>query len=235
MNYFVSLADDVVSLLFPRVCHACGQHLVRNENLICSECLVEIPRTGFESVRDNFTEKLFWGRCRLERAASFAWYVKGGRMSRLIYRFKYDGYRDVGFELGRLYGFSLASAGFTSGIDVLVPVPLHRRKERMRGFNQSLVIADGLSASTGIPVSTGNLVRRRVTATQTVRSRIERWGNVEGIFTVDRPGEFAGKHVLLVDDVITTGSTIDACCSALLEAADIKVSAVSLAVASGHS
>jgi len=156
-------------------------------------------------------------------------------MSRLIFRLKYDGYTEVGFELGRIYGHNLASSGFTEGIDCLVPVPLHKRKERKRGFNQSLVIAEGISSSTGIPVSTGYLVRKTSTATQTVRSRIERWRNVEGIFTVERADEIAGSHVLLVDDVITTGSTIDACCSALMAATDIKVSVVSLAVAPGHS
>jgi ComF family protein len=192
---------------------------------------VAIPRTGFESVRDNFVEKLFWGRCRLEKAASFAWYVKGGRMSRLIYRFKYDGIRQIGFELGRIFGVALRESGFVDDIDCLVPVPLHKSKERKRGFNQSLIIANGISSVTGIAVKASGLVRSSGTGTQTVRSRIERWRNVEGIFSVKDADSLKGMHLLIVDDVITTGSTIDACATVLLQVEGVRVSAVSLAVA----
>jgi ComF family protein len=206
---------------------------VRNEKLICTECLISIPKTGFEKERDNFVERLFWGRCRLERAASFAWYVKGGRMSRLIYKFKYDGNRDIGLELGRIYGIDLMTAGFLTGVDYLIPVPLHRKRERKRGFNQSHILASGIALASGIPIISNNLLRVMLSDTQTVRSRIERWGNVEGIFKVADPDALKGFHVLLVDDVITTGSTIDACTTALSKVDGIKVSAVSIAVAPG--
>lgn len=231
MNYFVSLGEDFISLLFPRICHACGQHLVRNENIICTGCRVALPLTGTESVRKNFVEKLFWGRCLLERAASYAYYTRGGRMSRLIYRFKYDGIREIGVELGKIYGILLLESGFLDGIDCLIPVPLHRRKERIRGFNQSAVIAGAISSVTGIPVMEGRLVRSAITGSQTTRSRIERWRNVDGIFCVRAGEEMKGLHVLIVDDVITTGSTIDSCATALSSFEGIRVSAVSLAVA----
>jgi ComF family protein len=231
MNWFVSLADDLISILFPRLCHACGDHLVRNERQICTACQIAIPKTGFHKVRENEVEKLFWGRCRIEKAAAYAFYTKGGRMSRLIYRLKYDSFRDIGYELGRVYGLKLAESGFMDDIDFLIPVPLHRKKERKRGFNQSLVIAEGIASVTGKEILTGKLVRETVTATQTVRSRIERWKNVEGIFRVSDAEAIKDCHVLIVDDVITTGSTIDACATALSAVEGIRVSAVALAVA----
>ena len=205
--------------------------LFRSENVICTGCRVAIPKTGFEAVRDNFVEKLFWGRCRLEKAASLAFYVKGGKMSRLIYRLKYDSYREIGTEMGRMLAVSLMSAGFVDDIDCLVPVPLHPVREKKRGFNQSQLIAEGISSLTGKVIVSGNLVRVCGADTQTIRSRTERWKNVEGIFAVTDEEEFRNRHILLVDDVITTGSTIDACCAALSGIQGIKVSAVSLAVA----
>jgi ComF family protein len=231
MKLTVSLADDFLSILFPRVCHACGDHLVRNETLICSACHVAIPKTGFHLRRDNYAEKLFWGRCRLEKAAAWAYYVKSGRMTRLIYRFKYNGIREIGSELGRIYGIALTESGFMDDIDIIVPVPLHRRKERRRGFNQSLVLADAIAAVSGKPVNSCSLTRVTKTETQTVRSRIERWKNVEGIFAVEDGSSLQNSHVLLVDDVITTGSTIDACTTALSNIEGIRVSAVAMAVA----
>jgi predicted amidophosphoribosyltransferase len=127
----------------------------------------------------------------------------------------------------------MLESGFLTGIDCIIPVPLHRSKERKRGFNQSQVIAEGIASVSDIRIICGNLVRKNLTDTQTVRSRIERWGNVEGIFTVTGAGQLKDLHVLLVDDVITTGSTIDACATALSTVEGIRISAVSLAVAPG--
>ena len=231
MSIAVTIADDFISLLFPRLCHCCNEHLVRNENIICTACRVSIPVTGFEKVRDNFVEKLFWGRCRLEKATAFAHYVKGGKMSKLIFRLKYDGYREIGQELGRMLAVSLISSRFLDDVDCLLPVPLHQARERKRGFNQSMVIAEGISELTGKKVMSGNLVRVCSADTQTVRSRTDRWTNVEGIFAVTGEDELRNQHVLLIDDVITTGSTIDACCHALSGVEGIRVSAASLAVA----
>jgi ComF family protein len=192
---------------------------------------VAIPKTGFEAVRENFVERLFWGRCRLEKATSLAYYIKGGKMSRLIYRLKYDGYREIGTEMGRMFAVSLMAARFLDDIDCLVPVPLHPAREKKRGFNQSLIIAEGISSLSGTRIVTGGLVRVCGADTQTVRSRTERWSNVEGIFAVKNEEELGNRHVLLVDDVITTGSTIDACYASLSGIQGIRVSAASLAVA----
>jgi ComF family protein len=231
MNYLYDLWDDFLSLLFPRLCYGCGNHLMRNENLICTECYVEIPKTDYHNNPDNPVAQLLWGRCRIEKAAAFSIYSKGSRIRNLIHNIKYKGIREVGTELGRIYGYLLKSSGFTEGIDFIIPVPLHPSKMRKRGFNQSEIISKGISDATGIPVDLALLVRTSESETQTKRSRYERWINVEGIFTLSDYEALKGKHVLLIDDVITTGSTIESCANELLKTEDIKVSVAALAFA----
>ena len=231
MNYFFDLWDDFISLLFPRLCYACGNQLMRNENLICTECFVVIPRTNYHFIEDNPVAQLFWGRCLIEKAAAFSYYNKGSRIRKLIHNMKYNGIREIGYDLGRLYGLSLKTSGFINDIDIIIPVPLHPVKKRIRGFNQSETISMGIADATHLPVDLKSLARVLVSATQTKRSRYERWTNVEGIFQVLDSQTIMGKHVLLVDDVITTGSTIESCTNELLKIEGVKVSAVALAFA----
>jgi ComF family protein len=231
MSYFYDFWDDFISLLFPRLCYACGNHLLRNEYLICTECYVVIPRTNFHFEKDNPVAQLFWGRCMIERAAAFSYYNRGSRIRNMIHNLKYKGIREVGYELGKIYGLSLYSSDFMKDIDLIIPVPLHPAKERIRGFNQSEIISKGIADATLLSVETNILERITVSATQTKRSRYERWTNVEGIFKVRDPQMITGKHVLLVDDVITTGSTIESCTNELLKTAGVKVSVVALAFA----
>ena len=231
MSYLYDLWDDFISLLFPRLCYACGNHLMRNENLICTECYVVIPRTNYHTDMDNPVAQLFWGRCMIERAAAFSYYNKGSRIRNLIHNLKYKGIREIGYELGRIYGLSLKSSGFTADIDLIIPVPLHPAKKRIRGFNQSEIISKGIADATGLAVDVKSLSRKTKSATQTKRSRYERWTNVEGIFQVIDPQTIMGRHILLVDDVITTGSTIESCTNELLNVKGVKVSVVALAFA----
>jgi len=231
MSYIYDFWDDFISLLFPRLCYACGNHLLRNENLICTECYVVIPRTNYHTDMDNPVAQLFWGRCMIERAAAFSYYNKGSRIRNLIHNLKYKGIREIGYELGRIYGLSLKSSGFTADIDLIIPVPLHPTKMRIRGFNQSEIISKGISDATGLAVDVKSLSRKTKSATQTKRSRYERWTNVEGIFQVIDPQTIMGRHILLVDDVITTGSTIESCTNELLNVKGVKVSVVALAFA----
>ena len=225
----IRLLEDFLSLLFPRLCQACGEHLVRNEDVVCTACLVEIPRTGYHKIPDNDLEKNFWGRCIIERAAAYSYYRQGSKIQKLIHRLKYKGIKPVGIFLGKLYGTSLNESGFFDGIDLICPVPLHRSKLRRRGFNQSAVICDGLAMVSGLLHYPDGLRRKVRTATQTRRSRIGRWQNVEGSVEVADPQIFTGKHILLVDDVITTGSTIEACVNALKEIEGVRVSVVAMA------
>jgi ComF family protein len=204
---------------------------MRNENLICTECFVVIPRTNYHFIEDNPVAQLFWGRCLIEKAAAFSYYNKGSRIRKLIHNLKYNGIREIGYDLGRLYGLSLKTSGFINDIDIIIPVPLHPVKKRIRGFNQSETISMGIADATHLPVDLKSLARVLVSATQTKRSRYERWTNVEGIFQVLDSQTIMGKHVLLVDDVITTGSTIESCTNELLKIEGVKVSAVALAFA----
>lgn len=231
MSYLYDLWDDFLSLLFPRLCYACGNHLLRNEYLICTECYVVIPRTNYHSIQDNPVAQLFWGRCLIEKAAAFSYYNKGSRIRNLIHNLKYKGISEIGYELGRIYGQSLKSSGFICDIDLVIPVPLHPAKKRIRGFNQSETISRGIADIAMLPVDVSSLARIMVSSTQTKRSRYDRWTNVEGIFQVIDPQNITGKHVLLVDDVITTGSTIESCTNELLKVKGVKVSVVALAFA----
>jgi ComF family protein len=167
----------------------------------------------------------------VEKAASFSYYNRGSRIRTLIHNLKYKGIKEIGTELGSIYGYSLVSSGFTGGINIIMPVPLHPAKERSRGFNQSAIVSEGISAATHIPVETKALVRVAVSPTQTRKSRYERWTNVEGIFRVIDPERIKNMHVLLVDDVITTGSTIESCVNELVKVEGVKVSVAALAYA----
>jgi ComF family protein len=231
MKWLYDLWDDFLSLLFPRICYGCGNHLLRNENIICTECFVVIPRTDYHLQRENPVEQLFWGRCKIEAAAAFSYYNKGSRIRNLIHNLKYRGIKEIGSELGRIYGLVLKSSGFTNTIDIIIPVPLHPIKQRSRGFNQSELIADGISEATGIQVNKNAVVRTVSSSTQTRRSRYERWVNVEGIFSTEDPASIRGKHVLLIDDVITTGSTMESCINEILKTEGVKVSVAALAYA----
>lgn len=231
MSYFYDLWDDFISLLFPRLCYGCSCHLLRNEKIICTECFILIPRTNYHLDPDNPVAQLFWGRCQIEKAAAFSYYAKGSRMRKLIHNMKYKGIREIGTEIGRIYAISLCRSGFINDIDIIIPVPLHQSKKRKRGFNQSESVSEGISSVTGLKLDTASLVRVSASATQTKRSRYDRWTNVDGIFRVADPFKLKGKHVLLVDDVITTGSTIESCANELLKVEGVRVSVVALAYA----
>lgn len=164
----------------------------------------------------------------MEKAAAFSYYNKGTRIRNLIHYLKYKGIKEIGYELGKIYGLSLQQSGYTEGMDFIIPVPLHPSKERLRGFNQSQIISEGLSEATGIPLNNEVLKRATISSTQTKRSRYERWTNVEGIFNISDPDSIKDKHILLVDDVITTGSTMESCINELHTIEGVKVSVVAL-------
>lgn len=231
MFHIKDIADDFLSLFLPRPCLACGAHLVRGEEVLCTACQVEMARTDFHIRRGNMLEQAFWGRCPVEKAAAFSVYNRGSRIRKLVHLLKYSGRKDVGIMLGTLYGSVLSGSGFTDGMDMIIPVPLDPARERSRGYNQSRCIADGLASRCNLPVRSDILFRTGRSGSQTRRGRYERWENVEGLFTVRKPGEITGRHLLLVDDVITTGSTVEACVTALMSAEGVKVSVAALAAA----
>lgn len=218
-------------LLFPRYCVVCQDKLLQTENYICLRCLLHMPRTDHVTHRDNPMEQLFYGRVPVERACAFMEFKKGSDYQKLLHALKYRGQKELGDVLGLKFGAALKTDRQICSADYICPVPLHPRKERKRGYNQSYHIAKGLSQSLGIPVNRDNLYRETHTATQTRKSRWERWQNVEGIFAVREPELFANKHLILVDDVITTGATIEACAAAILKQCEAKISVLTLAIA----
>lgn len=218
-------------LFSPRQCVVCGRVLQEGEEALCLRCNMNMPRTGYHLREDNPVERMFWGRFPVVRATSYFFYRKGSDFRHVLHRLKYGGRKDVGEVMGCFMAAELTVSGFFQGVDVLVPVPLHPRKQRMRGYNQSECIARGVMVVTGIPVDASAVVRERHTETQTRKSMFERWENVSGIFAVRHPERLAGKHVLLVDDVLTTGSTTTACADALLTVEGVRLSVLTLAVA----
>ena len=221
---------DFFNLLLPSPCVACGTTLVKNEKVVCLKCRYELPRTRFESFRDNPVARLFWGRVPIEYANSYFRYQKGSRYQSLIHDLKYRDRRDIGREFGRLLGLELSGSGFEIA-DMILPVPLNRKKQLKRGYNQCDPICEGISESLGIPYFVNLMERPLESGSQTDKSRTSRWRNVEGSFRVKLPEKLLEKHILLADDVITTGSTLEACANTILEIEGTKVSIATLAVA----
>ena len=221
----------LVRLFYPKHCVVCGAVLQDGEEAICLKCNMDMPRTGFHLEEGNPVERMFWGKLPVRRASSYLYYRKGSGYARILRVLKYGGRRDVGIVFGRFMGEDLQASGFFQGIDVIVPVPLHPRKRKARGYNQSECIARGLSAVTGIPVDAASVKRLKHTDTQTHKSAYERWENVAGIFELEHPEKFAHMHILLVDDVLTTGATLTACADAFAGTEGVSISILTLALA----
>ena len=222
---------SLYSLFFPRCCVVCGTPLMRGEEYICLRCNMGLPRTNFHLREENPVEKLFWGRIPVERAASYFFYHRGSDYRLILRALKYNGCKELGEVMGRSMASELLPTGFFEGVDVIVPVPLHRKKKKLRGYNQSEWIGRGVAAVTGLPMDITSVSREKNTETQTRKSIFERWENVEGTFVLHNPEQFTGKHVLLIDDVLTTGATAIACAAAFTGVDDIRFSVLTLAVA----
>ena len=220
-----------LSLLFPHCCVVCGNALVRGEECICTLCNMNLPRTNYHLRKDNPVEQMFWGKIPLGHATSFFFYRKGSDFRQILHQLKYGGQKEVGAIMGRYMASELLASGFFQGIDCIIPVPLHKQKQRMRGYNQSEWIARGISIVTGIPINTEAVIRRKNTETQTRKSVLGRWENVEGVFERHSAESLVGKHILIIDDVLTTGATTVACASCLMEIEGIRISVLTLAVA----
>ncbi len=226
-----TILNDLLGLIFPRICIVCGDKLIQDEEYICLKCLLHLPRTNFHLHAKNRMEQLFYGRVPVEKAYAYFEFRKGSNYQKILHQLKYKGQKELGEFLGKRFAAELLQSGIFPQIDLICPVPLHPKKEKKRGYNQSFHIAKGLSAQFGVPVIKDNIRRIIQTGTQTKKSRFERWQNVEGIFEVTDPQLFDGKHLVLVDDVITTGATLEACISAILSCSSAKISVLTLAIA----
>lgn len=232
MDVLPRFLDDLLELVFPGICITCGNRLISQEKYLCMKCRYDLPVNNFHLNPDNNkVARLFWGRVRIESAASFFHYRQGSIYQKLIHYVKYKGLKELGFETGKWFGDVLRESFSFATIDFIVPVPLHPRKKKKRGYNQSEWIAYGLGESMNKKVVPDNLFRKLHTTTQTRKNRFERWQNVEGIFGIRDMDIFTGRHILLVDDVVTTGSTLEACAIQVLRAKDSSVSVATLAFA----
>lgn len=226
-----SFIDDFLSLLFPRSCEICGNSLYKNEELICTYCLGKLPYTHWHKDEENPLHAVFWGKIPVQGVTAMFYFHHGNRVQTLLHKFKYKDVRELGIYVGKRYGTQLKDASPFDDVDLVIPVPLHPKKQKIRGYNQSEMFALGLAQTMNIEAVSNNLFRKIASETQTRKTKIERWENVKDIFGVANPDELIGKHILLVDDVITTGSTLEACASVLLEIPDLKISVAAIAAA----
>jgi ComF family protein len=225
-------AGDLFSLFFPNLCLGCGQPLIKGEEVVCSICHFHLPKTYFHNDPDNPLNRVFWGRVNIEAVAAYLYFNKGSNVQHLLHQLKYKNRPEIGVRIGKWYGLELRQADIFRDAGLIVPVPLHPRKFRRRGYNQSETFAEGLAAVMKAELETGCLYRRVDSKTQTRKARYNRWENVENIFGVKHPERITGRHILLVDDVMTTGATLESCTQALLEVSGVKVSIATIAYAS---
>lgn len=225
----ISFWHRLLDLLAPRLCVMCGRRLSLTEQVLCASCNMHLPRTGFQyQPFDNIMARLFWGIIPIERAAALFYYMAGSKPANILYDLKYHDHPEIGREMGVMMAQEFGEAGFFEGIDLLVPVPLARNRQRHRGYNQSLELAKGISCVTGVPIASQVVHRTVFKQSQTQMQRRERQENVEGVFVLTDAEALRGKHILLIDDVVTTGATMMACGRELLKAEGVKLSLLSL-------
>ena len=232
MNLLKGIFSSTTHLFYPHVCTGCGSDLLSADNLLCARCITDLPQTNFAQHASNPVEKIFWGRVPVAAGHSEFYFAKESLIQHLVHQLKYKNNKEIGIYLGEIMGRSLMDSHRFKNIDALVPLPLYPDKERKRGYNQAAIICQGMSAVMNVPVMINNLIRQRYTETQTKKHRLERWENVEGSFAVKNMATFKGKHLLVVDDVVTTGATIEAGCEALLksEAASLSIATLTIAI-----
>ena len=226
-----NLFADLLDLIYPNLCFICGETLLKSESHICLSCLNNIPRTNYHLLTDNPVEKRFWGKAPIFRGTSFFFFQKGSPFQKLLHELKYKGNKEIGEILGRYAAAELLNSPDFCSIDIIIPIPLHPKRFAQRGYNQSEWRGKGLSAVLDKPQDTNTLKRVKQTTTQTKKSVFERFENTEGIFELSGAKELEGKHLLLIDDVLTTGSTLNAAINTLLNIPNVKISIFTLAIA----
>jgi ComF family protein len=228
-----SFFSDFFYAFFPETCVVCNVHLRNSEQAICTACLIDMPRVYFHNQDRNPLEDLLWGQVPYVRASSLFYYTKKNAYASLLYQVKYKNRPDIGLLLGEIFASELKSSGFLDDVDVIVPIPLHKKRVRERGYNQSELIAQGMSTYSSIPYSSEDIIRVVHTQTQTRKNKEERQKNVTGIFSLTPDHELAHKHILLLDDVITTGATCISCAETIIShvpSARVSIASIGLVV-----
>jgi len=238
LQFIRELNHGLTHLFYPRLCEGCSRPLLPAERILCISCSMQLPETGYHDLEDNETAVRFAGRIPFVYATSYAYFTADGLLQHLLHGLKYKDKKEIGYYLGKRLGQNMQSmlaAGLHGKdmyqpIDLVIPVPLHKAKEAKRGYNQSMLIAEGIGEVLGIPVS-ALLQRKRNTESQTNKTRAERVANMEDAFEVMEKSKLTGKHILLCDDVLTTGATLEACARALLKDKSIKISIATVGIA----
>lgn len=232
MQAIKELKEAMLHLLFPHVCEGCGSDVLEPDHFLCLKCLSALPKTDFQFYPANPVEKIFWGRLPLVSATAHCYFTKGSMMQHLMHQFKYRGNKELGIYLGRLMGHALANSNRFRYVDALIPLPLFSAKEKKRGYNQAALLCEDIAEVLQKPVWRDVVIRTVHTETQTKKNRVERWQNMEGRFELKKPEKIEGKHLLLVDDVVTTGATLEACGATLLQATGVQLSLATLCISS---
>ena len=229
MKWLQRAGTGITSLFFPLICPGCGNDLQSSDDQICISCFHRLPVTEFHRHNSNPVEKIFWGRVPIQSACSYLYFTSQSIVQHLMHELKYNGNKEVGVFLGKQMGLSFAETDRFSSIDGIIPLPLHPKRQKQRGYNQAAAIAEGISQMLGIEVMEDVIIRNVETYTQTKKNRVERWENIDGKFKVVNQERLRGKKILLIDDVITTGATLEACSQSILAGSAGSVSIATLA------
>ncbi|MBZ9729861.1 ComF family protein [Salegentibacter sp. JZCK2] len=221
---------DLTNLFYPKICNCCDSSLLKAEKVICTSCLHKLPTTNYHLDNENATKKVFDARLRLENATSLLYFKKKGMAQNLIHNLKYRKQQEIGVFLGKWLGEELATHPAFRKIECVIPVPLHRRKLKQRGFNQVTEFGKELAKKLNAPFIEDVLVKKSASRTQTFKKRLGRWGSIDESFMVENPTKLENKHILLVDDLVTTGATLEACGNKLLKIKNTKLSIATMAI-----
>ncbi len=228
MHAVKNIGNALLGLVYPHVCSSCGSDVLQTGYELCAQCIEELPYTGFEQQELNPVEKIFRGRLHLQQATSFLFYTKDHPVQQIMHRFKYKGYRRLGMHLGRLMGRELQNQPHFKSLQAVIPVPVLPEKEFKRGYNQAEVLSEAIAEILGLPVINNCLIRCKGIESQTKKTRLERQEHMSENFKLQHPQTIANKHVLLVDDIITTGATMESCGRQILNVPGSKLSIASL-------
>ncbi len=223
------MLNSLIDLFFPKICYACGDSIESSVKEVCVNCRHQLPRVHVHLYKENPIDKIFWGRIKLEKSTAFIRFQKGGKIQNVLHALKYKGIKSVGITLGEMAALEIQESGFFEDIDLMVPIPIHHIKRKKRGYNQSELIANGISNITEMEVNSVVLKKVLNTQSQTRKKRIERWENVNSTFRISDKESLKNKHILMIDDVVTTGATIEAVANELNKLPGVKLSLLTIA------
>lgn len=226
-----SYFQGITQLVYPIQCCGCGSDLITKEEMLCISCILQLPETKFAEKADNYVEKIFYGRLPIEAATSLYFFSKDSLLQHLLHQLKYKSNQDIGIHFGKTLGRRLKESNRFNDINFVTPIPLSNKRKQKRGYNQALAICNGIAETMQVAVMDNLTLRQKDNETQTHKTRQERWENMLDVFHLENPNAIIGKNILLVDDVITTGATLEACGSILLQAENVKLSLASVAIA----